>query len=248
MREILRLKWRRAPEYKIDTVHGTGKNFSLPLTANLPPGRYVRPRGRNRSYRITGSDCGTKRREGTGLDVMLDLANAKSNAQGVLQFAQKWGLLTDSEPQLSAFTSTIKRFNQALFNVWMGENEKTWALINLAAPFIRSTIAIEDDVIYQDCQSLGGFCWLELLACIKRGVEFRMCCVCKEFYPGQRSPRLRQGSRVRQGSYCDNPKCKLTYYTPAYREQSKRDLARAAELAKELVRELEAEGAAPRPR
>jgi len=211
MQEILRLQWQRAPDYKIDPVHSSstlaaGSRGSRVLTGQPPAANYVRVRGPIASYSITGSTGATKARTGTGLDVLLDLANAKQTREGALEFARKWGPPT-AVPTLSEFLTRIRRADIALSLAIIGDRSTFYSYLGgVARP--SSSVTIEDGVVYRNCETLSAFCWLELLACMDRGVEFRRCHVCGDVYAGKRAGR-RSGAQAPK--LCGKPACRRAW-------------------------------------
>ena len=121
----------------------------------------------------------------------------------MLEFARTWGPPW-AEPTLSQFQGWIRRTKKALSLAIVGDWSAFYAFVGRVAP-ASSRVSIEQGVVYRDCKTLADFCWLELLACIDRGVEFRRCHICGDVYAGKRTG-LRSGAQAPK--LCGKPACK----------------------------------------
>lgn len=230
--EILRLQWKRhAGGYEIVNVPHRLDGPNLPLTGDLPPGEYVRPRGAEVPYLIEVTGPTTKSANRKVLErVTLGLANIKTTAD-ILGFVDAFGLPTDAPPTVGALCALAGALDKALsykdlsdIGLGTGGLER---VVNRSAP--RSRATFENGKLYRTAPTLSAFCWLLLLRSIDDQAPIRCCAACHSWYVGARRVGKREG--VQAPKLCRSSRCREKWQKQGLREATQAEVQATIERA-----------------
>jgi hypothetical protein len=183
MSGIVRLKWQRDSKgydlvERTPTPNPDAKRGRI-LTGDTSGdcGTYIVPRsGKTKTYDISVREA----------DVFVELANTPATPEGVLSFANKWGLLTKvSEPEISWFYRHRNELRNAiglglddlLSKLQKVLGERAIARLDAGLERLRQHAP---QLIFR-CYTLRQFCWLEFVQVVTGGADIVRCAQCGAF-------------------------------------------------------------------
>ena len=136
------------------------------------------------------------------------------------------GFQRQTSQRLSSFLKVASLFDEAIWLNHMRDYDPTYGegfekLVNHFATRTKSRPGVENGIFYLTAELLLAFCWLALLRCIERGLEFRRCAACEVWYTGRRTGR-RRGDKKTEPKFC-SPRCKDRWHDLGMADAVERD-------------------------
>jgi predicted nucleic acid-binding Zn ribbon protein len=157
--------------------------------------------------------------EGTEERIFLDLANTPRTPDGVVAFANKWGLLGRMRDQdLNDFYRRIANMAEAVDVVGTHSIAELEHLLKVDLRLSMRIARLAGDSaprIILDARTLQGFCNAELMQLVDGGVEIRKCPPCGKL--------LALGKVGQQPSYCSD-RCRVAMHRKKKREREARSV------------------------
>jgi hypothetical protein len=201
MKIKLRLEWKRDPKgYEIKRLDA--ENADTPVSRTIvgsaclrEAGAYVVPRsGEFETFSI----------EGPSLDapILLKIANAGFGHDGIIRFANSWGLLRwHDETPVEDFHRAIR---DAQLLLELPPDRRRAAIEWASGPTLRTDKVLSDGTVLQEPRTLLDFCKREFAHLASTEAKIRRCENCKTYFFGK------PGSGERPHYFCQD-RCRSAF-------------------------------------